>query len=384
MFAFSCAKANGTHLGTCIDRFYFGSCCKKITGQDLDLAAPLDSNHISDDLLTSTTTSTESFLLSTYQTVQEVKNSTQTPQVTVQSTTPRSKPPLSTVTKPPIMTTTKPVTNVTQSTTETTTSKKPVTTVTRPYVEITTTRKPVPQTTASSVPSKPAYHKPPSPTKPAAIHNKPAVNQSGPANKPTGRPPPKPTPSSTAKPIQNTTKPTHKPANQTVTKPYRPATQKPVQTKPTTVVSKPPVVTTRPATVALKPSVKPKPATRPPPKPTTTKPQLKPTASSPSSPTYVQVPVTTLTPVSKPSPLSSSTTISNDIIPPAGTFSTITSVESEEENSNVIHGSPSPTTIPPALVTWTTVDEKPVPPFSKPASTPVSPSTNTTSKYICI
>ncbi|GLH00891.1 Serine proteinase stubble [Gryllus bimaculatus] len=28
MFALSCSRANGTHLGTCIDRFYFGSCCK--------------------------------------------------------------------------------------------------------------------------------------------------------------------------------------------------------------------------------------------------------------------------------------------------------------------------------------------------------------------
>lgn len=27
MFAIDCVKANGTHLGTCIDRFYFGSCC---------------------------------------------------------------------------------------------------------------------------------------------------------------------------------------------------------------------------------------------------------------------------------------------------------------------------------------------------------------------
>ncbi|XP_022921222.2 serine proteinase stubble [Onthophagus taurus] len=27
MFAIDCFKANGTHLGTCIDRFYFGSCC---------------------------------------------------------------------------------------------------------------------------------------------------------------------------------------------------------------------------------------------------------------------------------------------------------------------------------------------------------------------
>nr|XP_053653090.1 serine protease filzig-like isoform X1 [Cherax quadricarinatus]XP_053653091.1 serine protease filzig-like isoform X1 [Cherax quadricarinatus] len=28
MFAWDCKEANGTHLGTCIDRFYFGSCCK--------------------------------------------------------------------------------------------------------------------------------------------------------------------------------------------------------------------------------------------------------------------------------------------------------------------------------------------------------------------
>lgn len=27
MFAIDCLKVNGTHLGTCIDRFYFGSCC---------------------------------------------------------------------------------------------------------------------------------------------------------------------------------------------------------------------------------------------------------------------------------------------------------------------------------------------------------------------
>lgn len=28
MFAIDCMKANGSHLGTCIDRFYFGSCCQ--------------------------------------------------------------------------------------------------------------------------------------------------------------------------------------------------------------------------------------------------------------------------------------------------------------------------------------------------------------------
>ena len=28
MFAWNCVEAGGAHLGTCIDRFYFGSCCK--------------------------------------------------------------------------------------------------------------------------------------------------------------------------------------------------------------------------------------------------------------------------------------------------------------------------------------------------------------------
>jgi hypothetical protein len=28
MFAWNCVEAGGNHLGTCIDRFYFGSCCK--------------------------------------------------------------------------------------------------------------------------------------------------------------------------------------------------------------------------------------------------------------------------------------------------------------------------------------------------------------------
>ncbi|KAL1455338.1 hypothetical protein WDU94_009441 [Cyamophila willieti] len=42
MFAFSCAKANGTHLGTCIDRFYFGSCCKIAGETDVDISEPIN------------------------------------------------------------------------------------------------------------------------------------------------------------------------------------------------------------------------------------------------------------------------------------------------------------------------------------------------------
>lgn len=40
MFAYSCAKVNGTHLGTCIDRFYFGSCCKIHSNTDIEVNEP--------------------------------------------------------------------------------------------------------------------------------------------------------------------------------------------------------------------------------------------------------------------------------------------------------------------------------------------------------
>ncbi|XP_014276587.1 serine proteinase stubble [Halyomorpha halys] len=49
MFAISCAKANGTHLGTCIDRFYFGSCCKIPTEEspsDIDVVPPIEDNSL--------------------------------------------------------------------------------------------------------------------------------------------------------------------------------------------------------------------------------------------------------------------------------------------------------------------------------------------------
>ncbi|CAG0882243.1 unnamed protein product [Cyprideis torosa] len=42
MFAWDCMKLNGTHLGTCIDRFYFGSCCE-IPIQDGPLQLPSES-----------------------------------------------------------------------------------------------------------------------------------------------------------------------------------------------------------------------------------------------------------------------------------------------------------------------------------------------------
>lgn len=48
MFAIDCLKANGTHLGTCIDRFYFGSCCqledKLLSGETEILDNSIDHN----------------------------------------------------------------------------------------------------------------------------------------------------------------------------------------------------------------------------------------------------------------------------------------------------------------------------------------------------
>lgn len=43
MFAYTCMKSNGTHLGTCIDRFYFGSCCR-LEGANNDLLVDLNVN----------------------------------------------------------------------------------------------------------------------------------------------------------------------------------------------------------------------------------------------------------------------------------------------------------------------------------------------------
>ncbi|KAL7036249.1 hypothetical protein ACKWTF_008763 [Chironomus riparius] len=45
MFAIDCIKSNGTHLGTCIDKFYFGSCCQ-IKEVDALYNIDLDDNRI--------------------------------------------------------------------------------------------------------------------------------------------------------------------------------------------------------------------------------------------------------------------------------------------------------------------------------------------------
>lgn len=48
MFAIDCMKANGTHLGTCVDQFYFGSCCR-MKNYDEVYSPDLTDNRIDDN-----------------------------------------------------------------------------------------------------------------------------------------------------------------------------------------------------------------------------------------------------------------------------------------------------------------------------------------------
>ncbi|XP_050712134.1 serine proteinase stubble-like isoform X1 [Eriocheir sinensis] len=50
MFAWNCMKANGTHLGTCMDSFYFGSCCKLQHMPDTDEIPDDVSNQLTNEI----------------------------------------------------------------------------------------------------------------------------------------------------------------------------------------------------------------------------------------------------------------------------------------------------------------------------------------------
>lgn len=133
MFAWNCAEAGGTHLGTCVDRFYFGSCCKLpvvIKPEDLDqmnsetdiqtdpsesIAAPVSKPKPSSTISvtstekpsttsetttkTTTVTSTTSSTTTTATTTTTVTSSTPTTSSTTISTTPTVLQPIVTTTK---------------------------------------------------------------------------------------------------------------------------------------------------------------------------------------------------------------------------------------------------------------------------------------------
>ena len=48
MFSWNCQRSNGTHLTYCMDRFYFGSCCKLPPGVYIATPPPISSNDVTD------------------------------------------------------------------------------------------------------------------------------------------------------------------------------------------------------------------------------------------------------------------------------------------------------------------------------------------------
>ncbi|XP_059475160.1 serine proteinase stubble-like isoform X2 [Neocloeon triangulifer] len=309
MFALSCLKMNGTHLGVCVDRFYYGSCCKlPDLQQEVDLGGG-DTNDITLVGIKKPVTAA-----SVAETTTPIP--TQKP-VTTLSTTLKPQKPVTTATTP----VKKPVTPATTAAT----TKKPVTSPSKP-VTIAATTKPPQKPTPTSPPRKPE----PTTAKPLTA---------------------KPTPVAPTKPTTIVAKPTT-----VVTKPT------PVATKPTTAAtkppSKPPSLATKPTTVASKPTASTA-ATKPP--SLATKPTSKP--SSPAKPT--QKPLSSAKPTSATSK-PTSPTVSNEVTTskPATTPVPKPIIEAVEEETNSVSGSQKPTSArptPPTFPSSTVTVSKPAP-----------------------
>ncbi|CAH1364561.1 unnamed protein product [Tenebrio molitor] len=298
MFAIDCLKANGTHLGTCIDRFYFGSCCHTEPVHDIIentididiIPAREPPQRLSSTIRPIPTTSTKTETTPTKKTTSAAKISTEKPKpvkqdetttvsyklttfqsvdgsippetTTKPSTTPKPKPttPKSTSKPKPTKTTTKPTKATPKPTRATTTTKKPVSTThklvvstTRKPSTTTTTRKPSsttrrPTTTAVRRPSTSATRKPSTSAtrKPStSVTSKPSTNAT---RKPSTTATRKPSTSAAHKP---STSATRKPSTSGTRKPSTSTTRKPstiVTKKPSPVTTRKPVATPRPTT----------------------------------------------------------------------------------------------------------------------------------------
>ncbi|XP_017786558.1 PREDICTED: serine proteinase stubble [Nicrophorus vespilloides] len=276
MFAIDCLKANGTHLGTCIDRFYFGSCCHIDPIDELDIIPSREPPHrtssstTSPSTVTITTTTkakpqlteltliakvteatpfktTNPYSLQTFQSVEnnEITTTLKPFPVTKRPTSkpvkpvtvkpkpkPSTKPSLNitVITRPTRPRVTTKPTKITKPTTikpiKTTTSKKIITTTTPTPTTIITTRKPITTTTATKKPVVVTTTKTPiiiTTTK-------------------------KPLVTTTKKPVTTTTTTTQK------TTTTRKTTKKPITTIKTTTE---PQTTTRATTTTVKPEVSP-------------------------------------------------------------------------------------------------------------------------------
>jgi len=183
MFAWNCVEAGGKHLGTCIDRFYFGSCCKlpdnsenspiaSTVASDVDNSIDSENrgsdgedndvseNEISDERPSlkpiggsasssssdSTTSSTTILSLSPITTTQtttttttSTTSTTTTPTTTAPTTTTTTTTPTTTTPTTTTISTTTTTTSTTSTTTHTTTSSTTHTTTSSTTTSTTTT-----------------------------------------------------------------------------------------------------------------------------------------------------------------------------------------------------------------------------------------------------
>lgn len=284
MFAIDCLKANGTHLGTCIDRFYFGSCChieplQDITENTIDAAlipsrepphrittnAPTTSivgsttnatqMKLDQGALTTTTTTTttikaavqttvvgddlESYKITTFQSVDDVPVTT-----TIRPKPAKTKPtatikPTSAV---PVQTT-KPTTKVTKPRPQTTPKPSPTYINRNTTTQLNATR---PQTTTPRLRPKPT--KPVKITKP--IYNATSTVQSSSGSSPT----PSPNTQRTTVRSSTTTRSTKLTKKPSLVTKGTSATRKPSITSTTRLPVS--VTTTKPSTATIKTTTK--------------------------------------------------------------------------------------------------------------------------------
>ncbi|XP_044745027.1 serine proteinase stubble isoform X2 [Coccinella septempunctata] len=325
IFAMNCVKANGTHLGTCIDKFYFGSCCQLPTVNEID-------NSIDSDIIPS----------------REPPNrlSTLKPVITtlMHSTTTSEKPTTTTTTQKSTTSSTKDQKTTTEYKLSTefniqNFTRLPSIAEDSPDTETTTISQKL--TTFLSINGSPSTTIIPETTKTSqVVTRKPKPTTTKITSKTTPRPTTKPSPKPSTKPVKVTSRP--KPTT---------STSKPLKTtKPTKTPTKRPVVTVKGPVSTRKPS-------------TTTKLTRKPAVSTTTrTPTTTAIKTTTLKAVN--ATITTTQQPTTNIL--LNIITTAPPTVGEQITSNEIPldvtKSPRPptpsvvTTQSPSLVTWT-VDE---------------------------
>ncbi|XP_050315723.1 serine proteinase stubble [Anthonomus grandis grandis] len=310
MFAIDCLKANGTHLGTCIDRFYFGSCChiEPIKDHSVETNIILDTREppervqntthkVSTSTLASTSTSQVLIINRLNQTSTMLSTSTSTSVPSIAISFGDRLTTIETTTSPPKLQTFQVVNSETTTSMPLRTSTKPSSTITKPQPAITAPSKPEKPVLSSSTTKPSTTSNKSSATKPSTI--KPSTT------KPSTRKPSTTKPSaikpSTGKPSLKPTKPSQKPIKVVTT------TKKPLVT---TTTSKKTVATTKPTRRGTRPtSSTAKTTTTKSPVRTTTKPTITKKPASTKKPTLSTTKITTTSPTTKATTTFTTTTM---------------------------------------------------------------------------